>query len=401
MNTFTFPTYTPISTLKKYSNPYNIEYSKNKGSNCKIIKFDNDFNKPLDDYLDVISGCMHVIFGNDFNQNIDNLPNNIEIIDLGKNFNQYINKYPLDLKIIKFGTNFNQPVENLPYGFKELIIEQGIDEGKFNQKLDNLQDFNNNNYGYVFSKSLKSTIRKIKIHCDSFNQPIDNLPNGLIDLEIRSVLFNQNLEHLPDTIKDLKIAGDFNYPLDNLPDSLNNLVLECDITYPLDNLPSNLSTLKIGLYTNFNIELNNLPDNLIYLHVGNGYDKPFQNLKEGLKYLVIGDLDGTCLTDFNFKIPSSLKKICVNTDSKTIKKIKNIFGEQISITNNIDNFESQILNEIHYVNSHLTINDIDDEYGTFNAEKKMLKRKRHLFEDMVVNNNLEKQLFCVKKLSIS
>jgi hypothetical protein len=59
--------------------PYKIENG--------IIIFNNDFNKSIDPYLDVLSKYEKLKFGSYFNKSVDNLPNNIKQIEFGLEFN--------------------------------------------------------------------------------------------------------------------------------------------------------------------------------------------------------------------------------------------------------------------------------------------------------------------------
>jgi hypothetical protein len=324
---------------------YTIENINHGGKVKSTLKFGYYFNEPIEKFINIISKYRHIEFGNNFSQSIDSLPDSIHTIKFSGMFNTIINKYPKNLRKIKFGPGFNQPIDNLPNGLQILIINQCIDEGKFNQSLDRLP----------------ATLKKIKINCDSYNKPVDCLPINLIELDIRSINFNKKINNLPETLKYLSISGNFNQPIDNLPDSLKHLDLECNIKWPLDNLPRNLFSLKIGLCTNFNMPLNNLPDNLVYLQVGYAYDHSFNNLKEGLEYLVIGDIYGTNLTDFKFNVPSTLKKLYISKSLEFIESIKHLYPEKLYFSNNINNagvYDSN--SEIDY--------DIDTSENEYNME---------------------------------
>jgi len=59
---------------------------------------------------------------------------------------------------------------------------------------------------------------------NTFNQPIDNLPDGLETL-ILSNLFNQRIDHLPRNLKNLILGNSFNQRIDRLPEGLENIKL--------------------------------------------------------------------------------------------------------------------------------------------------------------------------------
>ena len=92
---------------------------------------------------------------------------------------------------------------------------------------------------------LPNCIKRIIFPINSnFNQPLNNLPLELQELELYDK-FNQPLYSLPHGLKRLIINGDFNHPLDNLPSTLEYLEIRGEFNYPLDNLPSNLKMLVI------------------------------------------------------------------------------------------------------------------------------------------------------------
>ena len=104
----------------------------------------------------------------------------------------------------------------------------------------------------------------------NYNKPLDNLPLGLLYLEVPSY---------------------FNYPLNNLPYGLIGLEINnfSEFTHPLDMLPYSLRWLKFGCYCEFNHSLDNLP---LYLEVldikyHHNYDITNMNFPLELKALII------------------------------------------------------------------------------------------------------------------
>jgi hypothetical protein len=108
----------PIDNL-----PESIEYL----SFCKSSIFNNPVNK-------FPNNLLHLSFGNTFNYQIDkNLPDCLEILELGTNFNIFIERLPTNIKILKFGkeSKFNQPIKHF---FNHLNLKE-IHLGKnFKQK---------------------------------------------------------------------------------------------------------------------------------------------------------------------------------------------------------------------------------------------------------------------------
>lgn len=112
----------------------------------------------------------------------------------------------LGAKCIQFKPSFNYDISGLPSCIKRIIFPINSD---FNQPLDNLP----------------SGLEELELY-DKFNHPLDNLPHGLLRLVINSD-FNYPLENLPSTLKYLEIRGEFNHPLNRktLPAGLEELVL--------------------------------------------------------------------------------------------------------------------------------------------------------------------------------
>ncbi len=133
-------------------------------------------------------------------------------------------------------------------------------------------------------KSYPKTLKELKFGY-VFNQPIDNLPNGLIILYL-SDNFNFPIDNLPIGLKDLTLGNKFNHPIDNLPESLDSLILGYEFNHPINNLPNSLTKLTIG--NNFNFPINNLPKNITYLILNNEINYPIDNLPDGLETLRFG-----------------------------------------------------------------------------------------------------------------
>lgn len=92
------------------------------------------FNNPISKFP---NNLLHLSFGNTFNHPIDkNLPDVLEMLELGTNFNIFIERLPTNIKILKFGkeSKFNQPIKHF---FNHLKLKE-IHLGKnFKQKINN------------------------------------------------------------------------------------------------------------------------------------------------------------------------------------------------------------------------------------------------------------------------
>src|SRR6056300_1247759 len=115
--------------------------------NVNTLVFKPEFNKPLDDYINIISKYDKLIFSNysdvkicietnnqykvkfkkyylksKFNQEVNNLPPNITNLTFGYYFNQEVNNLPPNITHLTFGYHFNQEV-NIPFSVKYLKLD--------------------------------------------------------------------------------------------------------------------------------------------------------------------------------------------------------------------------------------------------------------------------------------
>lgn len=223
------------------------------------------------------------------------LPNEIKCIKCKKNplevleypINVKPSKYPSNLKKIIFEQNFNQPIDNLPNTLIEIYFSE---LSKFNKSLDCLPN------------SLK-----ILTLGNNYNQPIDNLPTSLTELTLGNN-YNQPLDYLPQSMTHLTIGRNwfkyfhasckFNQPINNLPTSLIELIFSDESIFQksLDNLPNSLKKIRIsGYYTG---SINNLTDSIETIILGPTWlkynDKTYYPL---------------CLKNKIYKLPKNLKNM--------------------------------------------------------------------------------------------
>lgn len=151
----------------------------------------NNFNEPLIIKLKLLAFVDKLVFGNKFNQNIDNLPLYLQYLTLGSNFNQSIDNLPeflISLSIhyyTSYANYINHTVNNLPKNIKYLILLNN-----FNNSVDNLPNtLTYIHFGYYF------------------NQPINYLPNSLVNLTLDSIYFNNCIDYLPHSIINLNICS--------------------------------------------------------------------------------------------------------------------------------------------------------------------------------------------------
>jgi hypothetical protein len=126
-------------------------------------------------------------------------------------------------------------------------------------------------------------------------KPIDDLPNGLIRLDIMEYEFKHPLNNLPPTLEILyfrtgnmmSYCDGYKYKLSNLPAGLKMLyhpefeALDDDDNcqgIDLENLPQNLKVLCIPKSYHTYINLNNLPDSIEYLNVDSNYTVKYDEI---------------------------------------------------------------------------------------------------------------------------
>ena len=146
------------------------------------------------------------------------------------------------------------------YTFKsDIFIILYSDICKMNKLVFIDENFNEPISEQIIKDIIRSNCKKIDFP-NTFNQPIDNLPDDIIDLSL-SVKFNQPINNLPINLKKLLIFGDFNQNIDNLPPIYvsrlgGKLLIFGDFNQNIDNLPPNLETLVVSGKFNKEIKSN-------------------------------------------------------------------------------------------------------------------------------------------------
>lgn len=181
--------------------------------------------------------------------------------------------------------------------------------------------------------SLPSTLKKLEFQRHNcFNQPLDNLPQGLEVLKLGH-FFDKPLDTLPRSLKVLIIRSkSFNHPLDNLPQGLKVLQIgtkknKSCFDQPLDKLPQGIEKLILFMgwtlvsWEKPRLSLKTLPMSLLYLTLrlncpcrrkrcldAEGFretrEEVLDSLPPGLKYL---DLD--CYNGPVNKLPRGIQEV--------------------------------------------------------------------------------------------
>jgi hypothetical protein len=122
----------------------------------------------------------------------DNLPRNIQHLELPRYYNEQLDNLPLGLRYLKLGDYLNHPLDNLPENLETLIL------GSY------------------------------------YNHSLDNLPRGLKSIFIPGD-FLHTLNNLPDSIEHIQI-GNIN--------QINSQSISPTIMMRIDKLPKKIITIK-------------------------------------------------------------------------------------------------------------------------------------------------------------
>jgi hypothetical protein len=194
------------------------------------------------------------------------------------------------------------PPRTLPVSLTYLELH-GIMEANSFLDIDNLQNLEtliirNGNFRL---KDIPKTVTHLEL--DTYNEKI-NLPPKLRLLKLLGRAAGESCQFLPETLEVLEVGGRFNgdvdrlppnlrtlfllsceQPLDNLPNGLETLVIRSDFNHPVDNLPASLKSLTLS--DEFNQTLTKLPKSLSFLKLGFGFGESLANLPDSIEYLVL------------------------------------------------------------------------------------------------------------------
>jgi hypothetical protein len=269
-----------------------------------VLRFGYDFNQPVEQ-LRLPSTLTHLGFSVQFNQSVEGLqlPSCLRTLEFHRMFKQPVNKLqmPSSLRLLQFlhplsqpimlpnqlthlrlGGGFSKPIEclELPNTLRFLVLDwinQPISQLRLPLGLTHLK----------LTSKIRHPIQQLQLpelllHLEIENQPLDSLPNTLIQLAMQ---FDSRLQ-LPAGLTHLVIFGDCDHPIENLglPSSLTHLRLCDDFNQPLDP--------------------HALPPNLIYLEVEEGSYR--QTMTEPVPFLMAHN-SGKCMEVFEPYWDSSLE----------------------------------------------------------------------------------------------
>jgi hypothetical protein len=89
-----------------------------------ILEFSDDFNEPLDLYMNILETVKIIKFGTKFNQSINDLPDNIEyLVWYNPYYTGTINKLPKNFKKVYYKTNTTDEWMNIQNMFIDVMAE--------------------------------------------------------------------------------------------------------------------------------------------------------------------------------------------------------------------------------------------------------------------------------------
>lgn len=151
-------------------------------------------------------------------QHVIELMKKYKKLALGDAINQPIDFLPDGITHLHLDKSFNQPIMNLPQSLKELSIYSAFGTAfcDFNQSLDYLPE------------GLESFTMKL---ARNFNFPIDNFPISLKHLHFTSTTFTHPINNLPDGLETLVIKTFDFANTHKLPSSLRKMNINCVLLY--------------------------------------------------------------------------------------------------------------------------------------------------------------------------
>lgn len=236
-----------------------------------------------------------------------NLPRNLEILTLSGSYTGEI-ILPDGLKKFNFSCDRYQLWPIMEISFPDSIEILHLSANKSKDRIMN------------FPKNLK------KFFCYySLNQEIiPELPNGLIELELRQSNLGTNLpdsieilkgisyplEHYPNNLKEIEFDNNFNEEVNNLPFGLEKIIFGKRFSRSVQKLPSTVREIQFG--EDFNLTVSKLPYGLKKLEFEDKFNKPIDKLPDTIEELRLGYKFNQVVN----KWPASLKRLEFDTHSK-------------------------------------------------------------------------------------
>lgn len=294
------------NTLKKLElNCINFNEEIEFSNNLLEFNFTSDkYNKPLilPQSLNILKMKLY-----DYKKQLNLFYTNIVNLDLLiKDYDNNI-KLPKSLKVLSHNNlnlEFNDEIKlddlsfiNFPNNNYNININNEFYDNNY---LDNIIFLHFEEYNNIKVDKFKN-IEILRIFCNNFNNPMTNLSQKLLWLQLNSLQFNQPLDLLPESLQILDVKFiNYKHKFDDLPGSLQTLrINDFEYNLPLLNLPSSLKQLDIA--SSCEIELN-IPYNLETLIINKSIQ--IKNINKKLKLIN--------LTDNKLNIDNKILDNCVN-----------------------------------------------------------------------------------------
>ena len=244
---------------------------------------DIDENNPDYDFIKN-SKSQVILFNTFFDANILNLPDNITCIVFKKSVD-FINK-----KLV------------LPPKLEILVLPQRV----------------------TCILNFPETLKLLIVH--EYPVALDNLPADLHELRLLNG-YEHKIDCFPVNLKKLIVGNSYNHTLDNLPEGLLSLIC-INFNQPIDNFPNSLINVEFG--RDFQQSINLLSDSIKYLNLNVDYARPIYKYPNNLEELIISDIgywgDYKFILDFSL-LPDSVKNIKILSlqfEFLNIDKINNL-----------------------------------------------------------------------------
>ena len=148
----------------------------------------------------------HLTLGWVFNQQVNLSPNLIHLT-FGYCFNQQVN-LPPNLTHLTFGWKFNQQV-NLPFSVQFLELDCN-NINIIDYLSDNVEELVLGYNNILELNDLPSSIKKLVIKNEDYNQELNCLPNNLEYLKLPSA-YDKEIKNYPKQLKKIKCSKDYKY----------------------------------------------------------------------------------------------------------------------------------------------------------------------------------------------
>lgn len=211
---------------------------------------------------------------------LDNLPSNLSKIKL-EYLNYPIDTFPNSIRKIMI-RDFNKPIKKLPINIEYLNLFL------FNNTIDLSEPISDQ----YWDDDKKEWIKKKEVFfvLIDFNQPIDNLPEGITKIQLST--FDQPIKKTPSTLLTIRFGNYFNQDIRNLSHNITQIYFGRKFNQPLVDengkniLPPQLKVIVFG--EEFNKPIENLPKSIKLIGFGKYFDQSIDNLPEGLRILLFG-----------------------------------------------------------------------------------------------------------------